>query len=50
MNIVCKGQEALDRRRELAVVQIDLSSAFHRESQSGFLYMLRDVGVGNVFF
>ena len=43
------GQYALDRGRELAVVQIDFSASFDRVSRSGLLYKLRDVGVGGAF-
>ena len=50
MDIVCAGQAALDSGRELAVVQIDFSAAFDRVSHSGFLYKLRDVGVGGAVF
>ena len=50
MDIVCAGQAALDRERELAVVQIDFSVAFECVSRSGLLHKLRDVGVGDAIF
>ena len=50
LDIVCAGQAALNRERELAVVQIDFSATFDRVSHSGFLYKLRDVGVGGAVF
>ena len=50
MNIVCAAQAALDRRRELDVVQIDFSAAFDRVSHSDLLHKLRDVGVGGSVF
>ena len=48
--IVCAGQAALDRGRELAVMQIYFSAAFDRKSHSGLLYKLRDVRVGGAVF
>ena len=48
--IVCAGQAAFDRGRELAVVQIDFSAAIDRVSHYGLLYKLRDVSVGGAVF
>ena len=43
-------QPALDRKREIAVVQIDFSAAFDSVSHSYLLYKLRDVGVDGAIF
>ena len=38
LDIVCARQVALDRRREFAVLQIDFSAVFDRESHTGIHY------------
>ncbi len=41
-----KVQQALDRRHEARVVQLDFSAAFHRVSHAGLLRKLETFGVG----
>ena len=46
LDIVCGGLAALDRVRELTVVQIDFSAAFDLVSNYRILFKLRHVVVG----
>ena len=39
-------QNSFDAGMESYIVQLNLSAAFHRVSQSGFLFKLRSIGVG----
>ena len=50
LDIVYARQAALDRGRELAVVQIEIGAEFDRESHSELLYKLSDVVVGGLVF
>ena len=46
LDIVCVGQAALDREKEIVVVQIDFSTAFDCVNPSRLVYKWLDVGVG----
>ena len=48
LDIVNNGQMELDRRGELALVQIDSSSAFDRINHGGLVFKLLMAGVGGM--